>query len=193
MLKVKSVKLWDLWKHTDWRRGQPQWSVQRRLNRTCSFRRWHSSLLLFPRLHEDVTCLSGYCFGRQQSLSQPGFGIYSKKKFFWWSQIVGLLSRSGKDTFTDAGQKCDAPMPCSCANHGLFSNCTPSGHLVSCIRDSTKSDCPQHSRHFGHPKDNLFGAESIPFPTNVKIGSFSQKYLFISVEICTFASAIESQ
>ena len=116
-----------------------------------------------------------------------------QEKVFLMVSDSGLTKSFGKGHFTDAGQKCDAPMPCSCANHGLFSNCTPSGPLVSCIRDSTKSDCPQHSRHFGHPKDNLFGAESIPFPTNVKIGSFSQKYLFISVEICTFASAIESQ
>ena len=48
LVTVKSVTLWDLWKPTYRRRGQPQWSVQRRLNRTCSFRRWHSSLRLFP-------------------------------------------------------------------------------------------------------------------------------------------------
>ena len=49
-LTVKSVSLWDLRKPTYRKREQPQWSVHRRLNRTVfDFRRWHSSLRLFPR------------------------------------------------------------------------------------------------------------------------------------------------
>ena len=53
-------------------------------------------------------------------------------------RINGLSDTSGKDTNTDADQKYDAPMPCSCVNLWLFSNYTPSGLLFSCISDSPK-------------------------------------------------------
>ena len=56
-----------------------------------SIRRWHSSLRLFPRQPEDVTYLSGYFFGWQQSLSQriTGFTypeevkMHYQESFYW--------------------------------------------------------------------------------------------------------------
>ena len=48
----------------------------------------------------------------------------------------GLSDLSRKDTSTDADQKYDVPMPCSCVNLWLFSNYTPSGLLFSCIWNS---------------------------------------------------------
>jgi hypothetical protein len=55
------------------KREQPQWSVLVGWSELSSSRQWHSALRLLPRLPEDVTCLSGYCFERQHSLSQPIF------------------------------------------------------------------------------------------------------------------------
>ena len=113
-----------------------------------------------PRQPEDVTCPSGYCFGRQHSLSQPNIGqTYNSRCYAFRFTYASMGFQTNRERTPIQMQTRN--MMYRCRAVVSISDCSATAHrrdvFFPASATALKSDCPQHSRYLGHPKDNLFG------------------------------------